>query len=71
MTPQPNTQTLGIQIYKLYLHWALESTNITCVGLFGSSGIEKSLGLKFTGFFQIVPQQQCEVEPGRFSVAGS
>ena len=29
---------LGIQVYKQYLHWALESVNITYIGLFGSLG---------------------------------
>ena len=29
---------IGIQVYKLYLHWALKSVNITYIGLFGSLG---------------------------------
>ena len=30
--------TIGIQVYKWYLHWALKSVNVTYIGLFGLLG---------------------------------
>ena len=36
---QASTSTLGIQVYKYYLHWAPESVNITYMGQFGSLGL--------------------------------
>ena len=32
------TVTLGLHVYKEYLHWAPMSINITYIGLFGSLG---------------------------------
>ena len=31
-------KSLGIQVYKQFLHWALKSVNISYSGLFGALG---------------------------------
>ena len=47
----PQSLTLGLHVYKKYLHWAPKSINMTYIGLFAALGLGfRTSGLAANGY---------------------